>query len=99
LRMIKKLISVGNSKAVILPSEMVKKYGLEKVFIEDTNDGILIRSASHNSNLHVAIEKLRKHKDSLYKRMESQANNINTVKYYAKDANNFSEAGLDILDE
>ena len=97
--MIKKLISVGNSKAVILPSEMVKKYGLEKVFIEDTNDGILIRSASQNSNLHVTIEKLRKQKEALYRRMESQANNVNTIKYYSKESNNFSEAGLDILDE
>lgn len=97
--MIKKLISVGNSRAVILPAEMVKKYGLEKVFIEDTNNGILIRSASQNYNLHVTIEKLRKHKESLYKRLESQANNVNTIKYYSKDANNFSEAGLDILDE
>ena len=97
--MIKTLTSVGNSKAVILPSEMVKKYKLEKVIIEETDDGILIRSAVQNTNFQKAIEKLRKNKTALYKRIESQANDPETIKFYAKRANNFSDVDLDILEE
>ena len=98
--MIKTLTTVGNSKAVILPSEMIKKYGLEKkVLIEETEDGILIRSAIQNSNFQKTIEKLRKNKTSVYKRIESQANDPETIKYYANNANKFSEVDLDILEE
>lgn len=99
LNMIKTLTSVGNSKAVILPSEMVKKYKLEKVVIEETDEGILIRSAVQNTNFQKAIEKLRKNKAALYKRIESQANDPETINFYAKSANNFSDVDLDILEE
>lgn len=97
--MIKTLTSVGNSKAVILPAEMVKKYKLDKVVIEETEDGILIRSAVKDSNFHKAIEKLRENKAAIYKRIESQANEPETVKYYGKRANNFSNVDPDIIEE
>ena len=97
--MIKTLISVGNSKAVILPSEMIKKYKLEKVVIEETEEGILIRSAVQNTNFQKAIEKLRKNKAALYKRIESQANDPETIKYYSKEANDFADVDLNILEE
>ena len=41
--MIKQLTTVGNSKAVILPAALVKKYKLDRVVIEETDEGILIR--------------------------------------------------------
>ena len=97
--MVKTLITVGNSKAVILPAELIKKYALEKVSIEETKDGILIRSAVDPSSFEKTIEKLRKDKSSLYKRMESQANDPETIKYYAKEANDFSEVEPDIIEE
>ena len=97
--MIKTLTTVGNSKAVILPAEMVKKYKLEKVVIEETDEGILIRSAIENTNFQKAIEKLRKNKVAIYKRIESQANDPETIDYYGKAVNNFSDVDLDILEE
>ena len=97
--MVKTLITVGNSKAVILPAEMIKKYGLYKVTIEETADGILIRSAVETSNFQKAVEKLRKYKSSLYRRIETQANDPETIKYYGKDANDFSEVEPDIIEE
>lgn len=97
--MIKTLTTVGNSKAVILPSEMIKKYKLERVVIEETDEGILIRSALQESNFQKAIEKLRKNKAALYKRIASQANDPETIKYYDKPANNFSDVDLDIVEE
>ena len=97
--MIKTLTSVGNSKAVILPSEMIKKYKLQKIVIEETEDGILIRSAVQHTNFQKAIEKLRKNKVALYKRMEAQASDPETIKYYSKDANDFSDVDLNILEE
>ena len=97
--MVKTLTSVGNSKALILPSEMIKKYGLEKVVIEETEDGIFIRSAIQKSNFQKSVEKLRKEKTAMYKRMESQANEPETIKYYAKASNNLSEVDTDIIEE
>ena len=97
--MIKSLINVGNSKAIILPSEMIKKYRLEKVFIEETNEGILIRSVIQTSNFHKTLEKLRRNKTALYNRIESQANDPETIKYYSKEASNFSEVEPDIMEE
>lgn len=97
--MIKTLTSVGNSKAVILPAEMIKKYKLQKVVIEETEEGILIRSAVAETNLQKAVEKLRKNKAAVYKRMASQANDLETIKYYKKVASDFSDVDLDIVEE
>lgn len=85
--MVKSLTSVGNSKAVIIPSEMIKKYKLEKVLIEETDDGILIRSAVQSTNFQRTVEKLRKNKTALYKRMTAQANSPETIKFYSKEVN------------
>ena len=95
--MIKTLASVGNSKAVVLPSEMVKKYKLDKVSIEETEDGILIRPVTAPSKFEKAINKLRKNKVAVYKRMESQANTQETLSYYKKVAK--IEVDIDILEE
>jgi antitoxin component of MazEF toxin-antitoxin module len=97
--MIKTLTMVGNSKAVIIPSEMIKKYKLEKVFIEETDDGILIRSATQSTNFQRAVEKLRKNKVALYKRMAAQATAPETIKYYSKGVNNLSEVDVDIIEQ
>jgi hypothetical protein len=70
---------------------MIKKYKLEKVVNEETDDGILIRSAIQNTNFQKAVEKLRKNKTALYKRMEAQANDPETVDFYSKNANTFSD--------
>lgn len=97
--MIKTLTTVGNSKALILPAEMVKRYKLEKVTIEETEDGILIRSAVQETNFQKAADKLKKNKTALYKRIESQANEPDTIAYYSKSANNLSDVDLDILED
>ncbi len=97
--MVKTLTSVGNSKAVIIPSEMIKKYKLERVVIEETSEGILIRSADEESPMQKALEKLRKNRAAVYKRMESQANEPETRTYYAKPANNLSGVALDIQEQ
>lgn len=97
--MVKTLTSVGNSKAVILPAELIKKYKLEKVVIEETSEGILIRSAVDETPMQKALEKFRKNKAAVYNRMESQANEPETIAYYAKPSNNLSDVGLDIQEE
>ena len=94
----KTLTLVGNSKAVILPAQMVKKLGGDKVIIEETEDGILIRSASQSS-FQKTVEKFRKNKTAIYKRMELQASDPETIRYYSNPVNNFSEVDLDIIEE
>lgn len=97
--MIKTLTNVGNSKALILPAEMIKKYKLDTVVIEETDEGILIRSAAQETDFQKAVEKLRRNKKAVYKRMESQANEPETLAYYTKRENNLSDADLEILDD
>jgi len=38
----KTLITVGNSKALIIPAELIKKYGLDVIEIKETEKGLLI---------------------------------------------------------
>jgi antitoxin component of MazEF toxin-antitoxin module len=98
LNMKKKLTLVGNSKAVILPVQMVKKLGGDKVVIEETEGGILIRSAS-KSSFQRAVERFRKNKTSIYKRMELQASDPETIRYYSNPVNKFSDVDLTIIEE
>jgi antitoxin component of MazEF toxin-antitoxin module len=90
---------VGNSKALILPADLIKKYDLEKVIIEETEDGILIRSANRQTGFQKTLEKLRKNKSALYKRIRSQAENAETLKYYSQRTVNFSDVDTDIVEE
>lgn len=94
----KMLTTVGNSKAVILPAQMVKRLG-EKVSIEETEDGIVIRPAAAKSSFHKAVEKLSRNKAALYKRIELQASDPETMRFYSNASNNFSEVDTDIITE
>lgn len=97
--MIKTLTTVGNSKAIILPSDLIKKHNLKRVVIEETDEGILIRSADQESRFQRALNKLKKNKAAVYKRMESQANEPETITYYANKATNLSDVDPGILEE
>ena len=98
LNMLTTLITVGDSKAIILPSDMIKRFHLaNQVSIEGTPDGILIRSAE-KIKFESKIEALRKDKAALYKRMEAQANDPETQLYYSKAENNYSDRDLDIFE-
>ena len=93
----KTLTVVGNRKAVILPAQMVKKLGGDKIIIEETEDGILIRSAIKPS-FQKAVDKMRKNKAALYKRIEMQASDPETIKYYSNPVNNFTDVDTEIVE-
>ena len=97
--MIKTLTTVGNSKAVILPSALVRKYKLDKVVIEETEEGILIRPAGEQNSFQKKVEKLRRNKSAVYKRMASQANEPEMIKYYADKTHDLSDADPDIIEQ
>lgn len=97
--MVKTLTKVGNSKALIIPSELIKKYGLKEVILEETDEGILIKSAVATTHFQKAVIELREKKYELYRRIESQANDPETIAHYGKPENNFSEADLDLIEE
>jgi antitoxin component of MazEF toxin-antitoxin module len=61
--MVKTLTKLGNSKALIIPAELIKKYGLNEVILEEKPEGILIRSANENTNFQKAVEDLLKYKN------------------------------------
>jgi antitoxin component of MazEF toxin-antitoxin module len=96
--MVKSLTTVGNSKAVILPSVLVKRYNLKKVTIEATEDGILIRPVETKTSFQKKMDTARKHKRAIYKKMEEEANDPRTIAFYNNQNNTFENIDLDILE-
>ena len=99
--MVKTLTKLGNSKALIIPAELIKKCGLDAVILEEKAEGILIRSAKENTSFQKAVDDLRKHasKTEIYDRIESQANEPATIAYYKNSSNDLSDIELDIIEE
>lgn len=96
--MIKTLTTVGNSKAVILPSVLVKRYNLKKVTIEATDEGILIRPVESKTSFQKKMELARKNKRAIYKKMEQEANDPKTISFYNNPNNTFENTDLDIVE-
>lgn len=96
--MVKTLTKLGNSKALIIPAELIKKYGLNEVILEEKPEGILIRSANEIGSFQQAVDKLRQYKSDLYEKIESQANEPDTIAYYKKSENDLSDIDLDIIE-
>jgi antitoxin component of MazEF toxin-antitoxin module len=96
--MIKTLTTVGNSKAVILPSVLVKRYNLKKITIEATEEGILIRPLEMKTSFQRKMELARKNKKAIYKKMEREANDPKTVAFYANLNNTSEDIDLDIVE-
>ncbi|MDP2040350.1 MAG: AbrB/MazE/SpoVT family DNA-binding domain-containing protein [Algoriphagus sp.] len=97
--MVKTLTKLGNSKALIIPAELIKKYGLDEVILEEKPEGILIRSAVKRTGFQKSVDELRQYKTEIYSRIELQANEPETIEYYKKSANDLSDIDLDIIEE
>lgn len=66
----KRLTTVGQSRAVILPPELLERYGFaDEVEIEAGADGLLIRPARMGLNFEAAAEHLFTEKAELLKRL------------------------------
>ena len=96
--MIKSLTNVGNSKAVILPSALIKRYNLKKVIIEATEVGILIRPVEAKTSFQRKMELARKNKAMIYKQMEQEAIDPRTIAFYNNPANTFENVNIDIIE-
>lgn len=96
--MIKSLTTVGNSKAVILPKRLIEKYELEEIELQETPDGILVRSAKDKTlSFHDKLEALRKDKKKIYSQMKSQADDAETRRLY--DQTDLDKVDVEILEE
>ena len=95
--MIKMLTSVGNSKAVILPKRMIDKFQLNKVRIQETNEGILITKANGSLPFQEKLEILKKNKSQVYAKMKAKAEDAETIAYYK--SSDISEIDLEIIEE
>jgi antitoxin component of MazEF toxin-antitoxin module len=95
--MVKTLTSVGNSKALIIPAELIKKYGLETVVIEETPEGLLIKSATQESDFQLKLDRLKKYKNEVYSKLEEEVRDPEVKDYYSDPNNDFSNADPDIL--
>jgi len=96
--MIKTLTTVGNSKAVILPSVLVKRYNLKKVTIEATEEGILIRPVDAKTSFQRKMDQARRNKSAIYRKMELEANDPKTIAFYNDPSNTFEDVDLDIVE-
>jgi antitoxin component of MazEF toxin-antitoxin module len=95
--MIKTLTTVGNSKAIILPSVLVKRYNLKKVTIEATEEGILIRPVEAKTSFQRKMDQARRNKSAIYKKMELEASDPKTIAFYSNPDNTFEDVDLDIV--
>ena len=67
--------------------------------MEERPDGILIRSANEVISFQKSVDELRQYKSEIYIRIESQANEPETIGYYKKAGNDLSDIDLDIIEE
>ena len=66
----KKLTTIGKSRALILPKELLELYGFaEEVTIEPTDGGLIIRPASRSMSFEAATAKLFEEKRDLLRRL------------------------------
>ena len=94
----KSLIIVGNSKALIIPASLIKKYDLHQIIIEETEEGLLIKSATKIDSFQKKVKKLIRNRSLICRRMNAQASHPDTIKYYADPENNFSEVDVDMVE-
>ena len=94
----KTLTTVGNSKALIIPAELVKKYGLDVVEIREIEGGILISPCTNSNDFRDELEKLRLYKKDVYQKMASEAKEPEVQAYYSKPENNLSDVDPDIVE-
>lgn len=97
--MVKTLTKLGNSKALIIPAELIKIHDLNEVILEEKEEGILIRSAQKVTSFQKSVDELRQYKSDIYKRIKSKANEPDTIAYYKNAENDFSDIDLDIIEE
>lgn len=93
----KTLTTVGNSKALIIPAELIKKYKLDRVVLEETENGILIRAVGKPDNFQEKLRKLREYKTEIYEKMENEAREPEVQQYYGNSSNDFSDVDIEIL--
>jgi antitoxin component of MazEF toxin-antitoxin module len=97
--MVKALTKVGNSKAVIIPKQMIVKFKLGRtVMIEETEEGILIKAVQKETSFQKKLRKLRENKEEVYRRIREQVNDPKTKAWYANPENNFGDVHVDIVD-
>ncbi|MEQ8807986.1 MAG: AbrB/MazE/SpoVT family DNA-binding domain-containing protein [Imperialibacter sp.] len=97
--MVKSLTTVGNSQAIILPKHLIEKYHLEKVTLEETSEGILIRPHKSADNpFQKKVEAARASKAQIYERMRAAANDPEIIDFYQQESQS-ADIDLNISDE
>ena len=68
----KRLTTVGKSRAVILPKELLELYGFtDEVEIQPTEGGLILRPAARHLTFEEAADKLFAEKDALLDRLSN----------------------------
>lgn len=94
--MVKTLTNVGNSKAIIIPKNLIDKYHLERVSLEEVDGGIMIVPQGRQISFQEKVEVLRSKKAEVYARMNKQANDPDVIEHYQNES--IDDIDLDIED-
>lgn len=96
--MVKSLTTVGNSQAIILPKHLIEKYHLERVTLEETSEGILIRPHTSSENLfQKKIAAARASKAQIYESMRAAAKDPEIINFYQQESQ-WADIDLNISD-
>jgi antitoxin component of MazEF toxin-antitoxin module len=97
--MIKSLTKVGNSKAVIIPKQMIIKFKLGRtVMIEETEEGILIKAAQKETSFQRKLSKLRDNREEERRKMREDANDPKAIAFYRNSRNHLGDLANEIID-
>lgn len=83
----------GNSKGIIIPSSLIKKYNLQSIELIETDKGILIKSIKNISLLQQKIESSQLNRKKIYEEMKSQADNMTSKEHsdYENEVEDFND--------
>lgn len=96
--MVKSLTKVGNSKAVIIPKQMIAKFKFGRtVMIEETENGILIRAVQKETSFQRKLRALHSNKEEIKRKFRQAANDPRVQAYY-KNSDNIFDDVQDLVD-
>jgi len=91
--------NIGNSKGVIIPNNLIKKYHFKKkvIFIE-TDAGLIIKPTQEKSLFEQKLVYVKANKDKIYRKMKQEAQNNEIIAYYEQQTDDYGNIDLEILD-
>jgi antitoxin component of MazEF toxin-antitoxin module len=92
------LRKIGNSRGIIIPNDLIRKYRLERVNIRETDEGILLVPVDSKDDFSKKLEQMRIQQSHWLSEMKKAAEDENTQKYYRKESEEMGDVDIEILE-